>query len=254
MGFEWQGSCRGCLLDDERRLEMPVGALIGGAVAGIGSLVSGVVGSNAAKDAANVQAQSAANALAFQKQVYDQNQSNLNPFITAGQGATSTLSRLTGGGATPADYSSFFNSPDYQFALQQGNRGVTNYENAQGMGLSGGALKDVAQFNQGLATQQYGNYFSRLMGLATLGGNAAGSLAGNNASMSSSIGNTIQGQGQAQASGIVGSANAITGGINSGISNSLIAASLGKNPSAYGGNNLGNMFFGGGSPSGYGTS
>ena len=34
--------------------------------------------------------------------------------------------------------------------------------------------------------------------------------------------NSIQGQGQAQAAGIVGSANALTGGINSGINNSLL--------------------------------
>lgn len=226
---------------------MPI-ALIAGA-----GIISAGIGAYGATQAAKTQADAANNALAFQKNVYDTNQTNLQPFITAGQGATSTLQRLTGGGATPADYSSFFNSPDYQFALQQGTRGVTNYENAQGMGLSGGALKDISQFNQGLASQQYGNYFNRLMGLATLGGNAAGSLAGNNANMANSIGNTTQAVGQAQASGIVGATNAVTGSISSGVSNSLLASLIGKNPSAFGSNNLGQSLFGGGSPSGYGV-
>lgn len=230
---------------------MPLAAAVG--LAAVGGIASSEIGSNAAKDAANIQAQSANNALNFQKSVFNTNQGNLQPFINAGQGATSTLSRLTGGNGTPADFSSFANSPDYKFALEQGNRGVTNYENSQGMGLSGGALKDISQFNQGLASQQYGNYFNRLMSLATLGGSAANGLAGNNATMSNSIGNTTMGVGQAQASGVVGSANAITGGINSGVTNSLLASYLGKSPSAYGGNNLGNMIFGGGSPSGYGA-
>src|SRR5690349_2535282 len=150
-------------------------AIGGSAVAGLGSAF---IGANAAKSAANTQAQAGQNALDFQKQVFNQNQANYNqaygnltPYITAGQTATGTLGRLTGGNGTPADFSSFYNSPDYAFAQQQGQRGVTNYENAQGMGLSGGALKDIAQFNQGLASQQYGNYFNRLMQIATLGGN-----------------------------------------------------------------------------------
>lgn len=231
---------------------MPI-AIVAAGIGAAGGIASSMIGASAAKDAAKAQADAAANALAFQKDVYGKNQANLSPFINAGQGAAGTLSRVTGGNGTPADFSSFFNSPDYKFALDQGTRGVTNYENAQGMGLSGGALKDVAQFNQGLATQQYGNYFNRLMGLATIGSSAAGNLAGNNTNMSNSIGNTMQAQGQAQASGIVGSANALTGGINSGIQNSLLSYAIGKNPSAYGSNNLGSMLFGGGSPSGYGT-
>jgi hypothetical protein len=214
----------------------------------VGGVASSLIGSSAAKDAANIQAQSAANALNFQKDVFNQNQANyqqaygnLTPFITAGQGATNTLSQLANG-----NYSSFTNSPDYNFALQQGTRGVTNYENAQGMGLSGGALKDISQFNQGLATQQYGNYFNRLMQIATLGGNAASGglnsavgFANSNNGAASNIGNTTQAIGQAQASGVVGSANALMGGINGLGNNALLGSLLNKNPSAYG--NIGSM-------------
>lgn len=236
-------------------------ALIGGAIAGIGSIASGIIGSNAANNAAQLQYQASQNALALQKQQFDWQkqqygalQQNFQPFITAGQGATNTLSQLANGNT-----SSFFTSPDYQFAQSFGQQGLTNYENAQGMGLSGGALKDVASFNQGLATQQYGNYFNRLMQIAQLGSGAAGSAGGVGSNMSNSLSgaansmaNTTMAGGQAQASGVVGGANAWTGAIGNGVNNSLFAAALGNNPSAYKMNGF-NGLFGGGSPSGFGT-
>lgn len=217
---------------------MPV-ALIAGA-----SVVSAGIGAWGASKAADAQAEAAKNALDLQRSIYNNNQSNLQPFITAGQGATSTLSRLTGGNATPADYSSFYNSPDYKFAQEQGELGITRGANARGLNLSGGTLKDLATFNSGLASQQYGNYYNRLMQLATLGSNSASSLAGNNTNMASSMGNTMQGIGQAQASGIVGATNAITGSISNGVNNSVLANYV--NPSAYKGSS--SLFAGGTSP------
>ena len=253
------------------------------------SLVTGALGYAGAQSAANTQANSANNALAFQKQVYADNQPRFaaantafgnaqnnatsafntssaafQPWVTSGQNANYTLSSLMGGaggsgGNTQPDYSSFFNSPDYNFAQQQGQRGVINAANAQGVGLSGGTLKDLSTFNSGLASQQYGNYFNRLMGLSQAGQNAASGLstaatnygntsaniaggignlatgaANSNNAMASNIGNTTQAVGQAQASGIVGGTNAITGAVNSSVSNSLLANYLGKSPSAYG--------------------
>src|SRR6185503_19445701 len=60
------------------------------------------------------------------------------------------------------------------------------------------------------------------------------------------IGNTMQGIGQAQASGIVGSANAITGGINSAANNTLLYNYLNKNPSGYGSSSFSGPSYGGG--------
>jgi hypothetical protein len=196
-------------------------ALIGGAIAGLGSVAGGLIGASGAKAAANTQAQSAQNALDFQSGVYKQNAQNLAPFINAGSTATGTLSQLNQG-----NFDAFKLSPDFQFALAQGNRGVQNYENANGLALSGGALKDVAEFNQGLATQNYGNYYNRLLQLSQIGSGAASSLTGANTTLGGTIGNTIQGLGQAQASGIVGSANAINGAIGGGVNNSLLAYKL----------------------------
>jgi hypothetical protein len=293
-----------------------------------GSALSAGLGYLGATKAADTQAQSANNALQFQEQVYNQNQprfaaantafgnaqTNTNnafgtaqgqnnnafatssaafqPWITTGQNANYTLGQLMGGGSGKPDYSSFFNSPDYNFAQQQGQRGVIAGANAQGVGLSGGTLKDLATFNSGLASQQYGNYFNRLMGLSQAGqsaasglstaasnyantgaslasnysntsaniaggiGNLATGAANSNNTMASNVGNTMQGVGQAQASGIVGGTNAVTGAINNGTSNALMYNYLQKqNPSAYSSSNAGDgQWFGqsslGGAPLG----
>lgn len=207
-------------------------AIGGSAIAGLGGAY---MSSQAATEASRTQANATQSALDFQKQAYDKNQQNLQPYLDAGRGATYRLSQLTGTGSnsTP-DFSQFYKSPDYQFRQQQGELGIERAANARGMNLSGGTLKDLATFNSGLASTEYGNYFSRLMDLSKMGSGTAGNLANSNAGMSGAIGNTTMGLGQANASGIVGSANAWSGGVNNIGNNAIMAAALGRNPSAYG--------------------
>jgi len=215
------------------------------------ALVGAGVGLYSANKAADTQANAANNALAFQQSAFNTSQNNINaakpnyqPYLDAGSGATYSLGKLLGIGpggqqGTP-DYSGFYNSPDYQFAQQQGELGITRQNNASGLDLSGSALKDMDTFNSGLASQQYNNYYNKLMGLSQQGANAAagfGNLsvgqATNTTNAATGIGNTTQAIGQAQASGIVGGANAVTGSLSSGVQNSLLANYLGKSPSAY---------------------
>jgi len=206
---------------------------------------SGLIGASASLYASNKQSEAAGNALNFQKQTFDTNQQNmraaqgtLQPYLDIGKNATYTLGQLTGAnGNTQPDYSSFFKDPSYAFTQQQGELGIERGANARGLNLSGGALKDLATFNSGLASQQYGNYFNRLMGLAGIGQTAtqtnANLVTGNastNTTGAGQIGNTMMGQGQAQASGAVGVANAANGAVG----NSLMYNYMNRNPSAYG--------------------
>ena len=216
---------------------MPVGLAIGGA-----SLASAGIGAYASGQAADKQSQAAANALAQQQQMFQQTQANFSPYLNIGKGATYSLGSLYGIGqdgstGNPQDFSQFTNSPDFAFASQQGNLALDRANNAKGLNLSGGALKDAAQFNQGLATQQFGNYYNRLLSLSQLGQSAASGAAGSGANFSGQMSNSIQGQGQAQAAGIVGGANAITGGLNSGVNNSLLYNAI--NRSSYANANTG---------------
>ena len=204
-------------------------AFVGSAIIGGAALASAGINAYASSRASSQQVAAEREALAAQNAA----RAKLDPYINIGTGATYSLGQLYGigqdGQSTPqnADYSQFYNSPDYQFAQQQGELGLTRSLNARGMNMSGGALKDFAQFNQGLATQQFGNYYNRLLSLSQLGGNAAqAGIGGANAAA-----NTMGQIGQSQASGTVGMGNALSGGINSGINNSLLYNAI--NRSAY---------------------
>lgn len=92
---------------------------IGAGVGGLGSIASGVIGSNAAGNAASTQAnaadqaaqlqyQASQNALDFQKQQFSTTQQELQPWLQSGTGALSNLNYLLGvtpqsatSGATP---------------------------------------------------------------------------------------------------------------------------------------------------------
>lgn len=200
---------------------MPVGATIGA----IGSVASAGIGAWGASNAASAQADAANNALAFQQRVYNENRQNFRPYLNTGAGATYSLASLYGlpgadGQVKPPDYSQFYNSPDYNFAYQQGQNATQNVLSAQGNLLSGSGLAALTNFGQGLASQQYGNYFNRLLSLANMGETAASNMAGTSTQAAGQIGNTMQGVGQANASGYVGMANAISGGVG-GAANSL---------------------------------
>jgi hypothetical protein len=209
-----------------------VAAAIGGsALIGAGaSIYSANLQAGAAKSAANAQVSAEQQALALQREQLGK----LDPWLNVGSGANYTLGSLYGIGPNgqpanaPQDFSKFFSSPDYQFALQQGNAGLVNYENAMGLGKSGSGLAAASTFNQGLATQQFGNYFNRLMGLSQLGATAANTAVGGGNAAAGTIGNI----GASQAGGIIGGANAWAGGLSgaagagSGAANALLLQSL----------------------------
>lgn len=206
-------------------------AILGAGLLGAGgSIFSGLMGSKAAKSAANAQAQAAANALGFQRQVYDDTRANLSPFIDIGKGAFRSIGDLYGlnpGNGNP-NMGGFTESPDYQFRFGEGMRALENSAAARGGLLSGNFARSAQQFGQGLASGEFANYFDRLFRTSQLGASAASSAGGLGTTQAGNIGNTMMGLGQAQASGIVGGANALTGGINSAANNLAFLAAMNR--------------------------
>lgn len=125
------------------------------------------------------------------------------------QAPTATPTAAPAATGTP-DYSAFFNSPDYQFALSQGTLALDRSAAARGQLLGGGQLKDLTSFGQGLGAQQYGNYFNRLMSIANIGQNAAAGSASAAQNFGNSGAASLNQIGAAQASGPVGVANALS--------------------------------------------
>lgn len=107
-------------------------------------------------------------------------------------------------GTGSADFSAFYNSPDYNFARTEGQRGVEQSAAARGGAAGGNALRALSDYNQGLASQQFGNYFNRLAGIAGIGQSSTQSLGQLGAQYSGNISNLMSGIGQTRASGILG--------------------------------------------------
>jgi hypothetical protein len=261
---------------------------IGGATSLAGGLISSGAQTSAAQtesqaalQAAQIQANAGLQAEQTQVQGVNASLQELAPFVQAGTGAENQLANLygipyaaTGSGqpstsssgiVTPANvnaavsspggqavqnaaFANFANTPNYQFAFDQGLQALERSANAAGTLISGGQLKGAEEFGQGLATQQYQNYVSGLQALAGTGQNAAAGTASNALSGANSIGNTQQAVGQSIASGQVGSANAIAGGVT-GSASALTSGLNGVSSSVM--NSLLLSRLGGSSPSGY---
>lgn len=237
---------------------MPIAAGITAA----GALGSAAIGYFGAQSASDKQAQAAANALDFQKQVYAQNQQSLSPWINTGSKAAYSLADLYGLGPNGSQgvndaFDAFTKLPAYQFPLQQGMLALTRNLNAQGKNMSGAQAREAQQFGQGLASQYLmSNYVSPLQQMSGLGVNAASSLAGANNQSASQIGNSYGNIGAAQASGIVGGTNALTSGLQGGANSLALYSALGQGgggSSATYGNGTGSMVGGQSGWSNFGT-
>lgn len=185
---------------------MPIAIPIIAAVATVGSAVINKQGSD---NAARAQRDAAAAASSQQQSQYDQTRADYAPYRQAGYSALAQIQKLNSG-----DYSGFTTSPDYNFTRTEGQRGLEQSAAARGGAFSGNALRALSDYNQGLASQQYGAYYNRLANVAGVGQSATGStaMAGQNAA--NQIGGYQLGAGDARASGIIGSTNSTSGALN----------------------------------------
>ncbi len=233
---------------------MPAGLLAASGIGALGSIAGGLIGSSAATSAANTQAQAQLEGAAAANANYQFGAARTVPFIQAGEGALNQLSDLYGigysndagasqggQGVMNAAMNNFTNTPDYKFAFDQGLQAVDRSAAASGALNSGGAVKGATEFGQGLASQQFGNYFGRLLSLAGIGNSAAGSLLGNSIQAGGQQSAALSSIGASQAAGQIGSANSLVGGLN-GASSSLSQGLL-----------LNTLLANNGGNSGYGT-
>jgi len=120
---------------------------------------------------------------------------------------------LYGPDAQKAAYESYQESPGVAWLRSQGMRGIENNVAATGRG-GGSRLKAISEFNQGLALQDFGNYYNRVAGITDIGLRAGGALSGASLESSRQIANSYTQAGQAQAGGALGRAAAWQSGIN----------------------------------------
>jgi hypothetical protein len=201
------------------------------------SVVGGIYGANAAKDAAATQAESADKALQLQRDMFNKVVDLNEPFRAGGvQGMNALQTALglapgTDSGWAMKDFapSDLTTDPSYQWRLDQGQQALERSAAAKGGLLSGGFGKDLTNYAQGAASQEYGNAFNRyqtqrsaklapLQSLAGVGQSTAGTVGNAAQSYGNNAANLITGAGNATAAGQVGAANALTSAIGQGVS------------------------------------
>lgn len=216
-----------------------------------GAAISGIAGASASRSAARAQQQASDAATAEQRRQYDISREDLAPYRQVGTGALNQLAAqfgvpgysapqaapqytfdpttgqfsVQGGGqaaAPAAQANGFMASPGYQFRRDEGMRGLEQSAAARGGAFSGNALRGLASFNSGLASQEYGNYIGGLQSLAGVGQSATNTGVQLGAQTAGNIGNALMAGGDARASGIMGAANSISNAANSGLNNYLL--------------------------------
>ena len=257
-----------------------------------GSVVGGLINARSSQNAARIQAGAAQQAGNQQLEAskyaadqslqaaresnqllsnqYQQTRSDYQPYLQAG---TTSLSALTGamglggGGPYAGQLQKTFApsdltlDPSYQFRLNQGLQALKASGAATGTLQTGQGLKDINDYAQGAASQEYqsaydrfmnnqNTLYNRLSGIAGLGQNALGTVSGQGQAAAGAQGSNITGAANAaggyttggaarssdymtsgaaaRAAGMVGTGNAFGGGINQGLNNWMTLQYLNK--------------------------
>ena len=202
----------------------------------LATLVSGLLGANASRSAAQTQADAARYAADQAYKVYQEQKALQEPFRTAGVTAQNQLLGLLGlpGGAQgpefgkyarPFGMSDFQADPGYAFRLSEGMKALEASRAAgrnQTAGLlSGPTLKAIQRYGQEMGTQEYGNAFNRyqteranrlapLGSLMGTGQAAATNTVGAAGQYGTNVGNLTTDIGATLAGGQLGATRAIT--------------------------------------------
>ncbi len=143
-----------------------------------GDLWNDVTGKTASREAAKAQKNAADKASNTQLEMFNKNREDMLPFLQMGQNNLRRLSDQVNSGSFDARYSgpeykdqgfSFGASdmqadPGYQFRMDAANKALERSAAAKGGLLGGGQLTALSKLNQGLASQEYGNAFTRARG------------------------------------------------------------------------------------------
>ena len=212
----------------------------------VSSIVGGILGSNAANNAAGAEVKGAQQA----QQLEQQNQTAANaaqqtaltnvtsaeqPYQSLGSTAANSLSTLLGKGFTAPTLQQAEQTPGYQFQLQQGTQAINENAAANGTLLSGNTGTALENYGQGLAQNAYQQTYNNALaqfqanvgaaqGAVNTGLTSTGQLAGANLTTAGNTANIdmtaaqqqalqINNAAAARASGYLGSANAISNAI-----------------------------------------
>jgi hypothetical protein len=207
---------------------------IAAAVVG-GSLVGGVMSSNAQKKAAKTAASAETYAAELQieesRRQFDQIRQLMSPYVNAGNMALveqQSLAGLLGRDAQQASINDIQNSSQFAALQQQGENAILQNAAATG-GLRGGNTQGaLAQFRPALLNQLIESQYSKLGGLTSIGQNAAAGVGNAGMTTTGQINQALGNMGSAQAGAALarGQANAQLAGTLSNAAGTLLGTGI----------------------------
>lgn len=207
-------------------------------------LGSAVLGAASSRSAGKAQERAAGRAADLQQQQFERQVELQEPWRQAGVNALRKLEAESE--YTPFGMAQFQADPGYGFRFQQGQKALERSAAARGGLISGNTGGALQQYGQGLASQEYQNAFNRyqaerqarlgpLQSLAGVGQTATNALGQAGGAYTSGMGEALGAGAQARASGYMGAANAIGGGVGqyynyqqNQATNSLLQQALGN--------------------------
>jgi hypothetical protein len=189
----------------------------------IASVGNALLGGYAANRAAGAQSDAARYAADLQREQFNRQNELQAPFREAGVRALPELEAASR--YTPFGMSQFQADPGYAFRLSEGQKQLDRQAAIRGGQISGSALKAASRFGQDMASQEYNNAFNRyqtergarlnpLQSLAGIGQTSVNQLGAAGQNYANNAGNLTTDAAGARASGYMGVANAIGGGLN----------------------------------------
>lgn len=228
---------------------------------------SSLLGASASRSAASTQADAARQAGDVQREIFERQVELGRPYREAGELALNKLIPLATE-YTPFGMQQFQADPGYGFRMSEGMKALERSAAARGGLMSGATGKALTRYGQEMGSQEYQNAFNRyqaerqarlnpLQSLAGVGQTTSQQLATQAGQFGSNLAETIGAGAQARASGYMGAAGALGGGLNQYLNysqnqaqNALLQQALGRG--GYGGYGGGGGM-GAGYVPGYGT-
>lgn len=199
--------------------------LLASGITGIGSSIAQGFG---AHNAAQAQKDAANKAMDLQRDVYGQQRRDQAPWMEGGSQTLAQLLReMQNGGFEPqVNSQSLANDQGFQFRMSEGQKALERSAAARGGLNSGAAMKSLARFSQGLASDEYGNAwnrsmqagqnrFNRMSNIAGMGQQSAGAMGAFGGQYANNMSNLYGAIGNADAAGSMGVANAVSSGFQS---------------------------------------
>jgi hypothetical protein len=206
------------------------------------TVVTGYMGSQAAKGAAQTQSDAASRAMAQEYEMYQQGREDLAPYRESGYTALKDIEKMKPfltAQFGPEQFGQYLD-PSMAFRQKIGTQATERLANVGGGAISGNTMRALTDYGQNLASTEYGGAFNRfqtergniyntLANIAGMGQGAVNTGVRAGESFAGSQTGLITGQAAAQAAGTVGAANAY-GGAATNLGNMAYLNSLIRKP------------------------